>query len=152
MDAVQGLLGESVLAEEKAEFLTALARKGETPEEIGAFALALRERAVVPPLDPATRDLGVLDVCGTGGDRLNTFNISTTVAIVAASAGIPVAKHGNRAITSQSGSAWISREPPRKNPSSERNWSSSRASRAITRYGRESASMASASARLRAEP
>ena len=89
----------------KAEFLTALAQKGETTDEIAAFARELRGRAIEAPLDAATRAVEVLDVCGTGGDRLNTFNISTTVAIVAAAAGITVAKHGNRAITSQAGSA-----------------------------------------------
>jgi anthranilate phosphoribosyltransferase len=104
-DAVSQLIDEQVSAETKAEFLTALARKGETVEEIHAFARELREMAVQPPLDPGTRAGEILDVCGTGGDRLNTFNISTTVAIVAAAAGVTVAKHGNRAITSQSGSA-----------------------------------------------
>src|SRR5204862_1884912 len=90
----------------KADFLSQLARKGETVEEIAAFAKALRERAIEPPVDKAWRaSHEILDVCGTGGDRLNTFNISTTVALVCAAAGVPVAKHGNRAITSQAGSA-----------------------------------------------
>ena len=104
-DAVLALIDEAVPAAMKAEFLTALAQKGETIVEIAAFARELRARAIEPPLDPDTRAREILDVCGTGGDRLNTFNISTTVAIVAAAAGILVAKHGNRAITSQAGSA-----------------------------------------------
>jgi anthranilate phosphoribosyltransferase len=103
--AVSALTDESISAEPKAEFLTALAEKGETPVEIAAFARELRERATPVPLDQETRSREILDVCGTGGDRLNTFNISTTVALVCAAAGVTVAKHGNRAITSQSGSA-----------------------------------------------
>ncbi len=91
--------------EAKAEFLSALAAKGESPEEIAAFARELRDRSISPPLDPALRTGEILDVCGTGGDRLNTFNISTTVALVVAAGGVAVAKHGNRAVTSQSGSA-----------------------------------------------
>ncbi len=74
-------------------------------EEIAGFVRGLRALSAPPPLDAATRARDILDVCGTGGDRLNTFNISTTVALIAASAGIQVAKHGNRAITSQAGSA-----------------------------------------------
>ncbi len=103
--AVAQLLDEAVPAPLKAEFLSALASKGETPAEIAAFARELRGKSIVPPLDAATRAGEILDVCGTGGDRLNTFNISTTVALIAASAGATVAKHGNRAITSQAGSA-----------------------------------------------
>jgi anthranilate phosphoribosyltransferase len=103
--AVEQLVAEVVEAELKAGFLVALAQKGETVEEITCFARELRARSVQPMLDTETRALEILDVCGTGGDRLNTFNISTTVALIAAAAGVPVAKHGNRAITSQSGSA-----------------------------------------------
>ncbi len=103
--AVKSLTDEKVSAESKAEFLIALAKKGETVDEIAAFALELRALSIQPPLDAATRAKTILDVCGTGGDRLNTFNISTTVAILCAAAGVAVAKHGNRAITSQSGSA-----------------------------------------------
>ncbi|HWD20063.1 MAG TPA: anthranilate phosphoribosyltransferase [Verrucomicrobiae bacterium] len=103
--AVTELVSLDVLAEIKSEFLTALAGKGETVEEIAAFVRGLRALSVAPPLDDATRAGDILDVCGTGGDRLNTFNISTTVALVAAAAEIRVAKHGNRAITSQAGSA-----------------------------------------------
>jgi len=104
-EAVAALVNEAVPAATKADFLAQLARKGETAEEIAAFARALREKSVVPPLDAETRAREILDVCGTGGDRLGTFNISTTVALVCAAAGVTVAKHGNRAITSQSGSA-----------------------------------------------
>lgn len=104
-DAVNALTDEAIPVESKAAFLTALARKGETAEEIAGFANELRDRAVRPPLDATTRAGEILDVCGTGGDRLGTFNISTTVALVCAAAGLTVAKHGNRAITSQAGSA-----------------------------------------------
>jgi len=103
--AVGELVDERVGVETKSGFLTALARKGETTVEIAAFARELREMSIQPPLDAGTRARDILDVCGTGGDRLGTFNISTTVAIVAAAAGVTVAKHGNRAITSQAGSA-----------------------------------------------
>ena len=105
LDAISQLTAEAVSAEAKADFLSALAQKGETTEEIAAFAKNLRELSIQPPLDAETRAREILDVCGTGGDKLNTFNISTTVAIVCASGGVTVAKHGNRAITSQSGSA-----------------------------------------------
>lgn len=104
-EAVRELTGEKEAVEVKADFLAALARKGETTEEIAAFARALQAMAVIPPLDAETRARPILDVCGTGGDRLNTFNISTTVALVMAAAGVSVAKHGNRAVTSQAGSA-----------------------------------------------
>jgi anthranilate phosphoribosyltransferase len=103
--AIAALIDERVSAKTKAEFLTALARKGETTEEIAAFAGDLRGRSIVPPIDDKVRRAEVLDVCGTGGDGLNTFNISTSVALVAAAAGVTVAKHGNRAITSRAGSA-----------------------------------------------
>jgi anthranilate phosphoribosyltransferase len=103
--AVEQLVDENVPAALKADFLCRLALKGETVDEIAAFAGALREKSVQPPLDTATRSAEILDVCGTGGDRLNTFNISTTVALICAADGIAVAKHGNRAITSQAGSA-----------------------------------------------
>lgn len=103
--AVGALISGSVAAEVKADFLCALTVKGETVEEIAAFANELRQLSVQPPIDVETRAGEILDVCGTGGDRLNTFNISTTVAIIVAAAGVTVAKHGNRAITSQSGSA-----------------------------------------------
>jgi anthranilate phosphoribosyltransferase len=104
-DAVEQLSDENVPAPLKADFLAALGRKGETAEEIAAFARALHDRAIEPPLDPEVRSREILDVVGTGGDRLGTFNISTATALVCAAAGVTVAKHGNRAVTSQAGSA-----------------------------------------------
>jgi anthranilate phosphoribosyltransferase len=86
---------------EVGELLTALHARGETLEEIVGAALALRELAVELPEAPA----GAIDTCGTGGSGVGTFNISTLAALVAAAAGVPVAKHGNRAATSRCGSA-----------------------------------------------
>jgi len=103
--AVEQLTDEKIPAAVKAGFLAALAQKGETPDEIAAFARALRGMSIPPPLDVETRAREILDVVGTGGDRLGTFNISTTAAILCAAAGVTVAKHGNRAVTSQAGSA-----------------------------------------------
>jgi len=84
-----------------AALVTALRMKGETVQEIAGFARAMRERAqrITPRAD------GLIDVVGTGGDRLNTFNISTTSAFVVAAAGGYVAKHGNRAVSRLSGAA-----------------------------------------------
>ncbi len=103
--AVEQLVDEAVPVQSKADFLGQLSRKGETPEEITAFALELRSRAVQPQLDEDLRSTELLDVVGTGGDRLSTFNISTTVALIASAAGVKVVKHGNRASTSPIGSA-----------------------------------------------
>ena len=103
--AVESLVDENISTPVKADFLIALAKKGETPGEITAFARVLRDKSIPVPLEADTRAREILDVVGTGGDRLSTFNISTTVAIVAAAAGAPVAKHGNRASTSTIGSA-----------------------------------------------
>jgi anthranilate phosphoribosyltransferase len=103
--SVGQLVDENVSTELKADFLAALAKKGETVDEIAAFARALGDTAIRPPLDSETRAREILDVVGTGGDRLGTFNISTSAAIICAAAGVTVAKHGNRAVTSQTGSA-----------------------------------------------
>jgi anthranilate synthase/phosphoribosyltransferase len=101
-DAMRMIMGGEASPSQIASFLSCLAMKGETITEIAAAAEVMRQKAtrIVPP---EGRD--VLDTCGTGGDRSGTFNISTTVAFVAAGAGVPVAKHGNRSVTSRSGSA-----------------------------------------------
>ncbi len=83
-----------------ASFLTALRLKGETIEEITGFTQVMREKAGKVSIEGM-----VIDTCGTGGDRSNSFNISTTAAFVAAGAGAVVAKHGNRSVSSKCGSA-----------------------------------------------
>jgi anthranilate phosphoribosyltransferase len=83
-----------------AAMLMGLRMRGETIDELTGFALAMRERVL-----RVEAPEGAIDVVGTGGDGSGTFNISTTAALVAAAAGVPVAKHGNRAMTSRSGSA-----------------------------------------------
>lgn len=103
--AVEQLVDETVPVTFKVAFLSGLAQKGETPAEIAEFARQLRARALQPKISDELRRGEILDVVGTGGDRLSTFNISTTVALIASAAGIVVAKHGNRASTSPIGSA-----------------------------------------------
>src|SRR5512136_2935616 len=85
-----------------ASLITALHLKGETAEEIAAFARVLQVHAL--SIKPAITGR-LVDTCGTGGDRAHTFNISTAAALVAAGAGVPVVKHGNRMVSSSCGSA-----------------------------------------------
>lgn len=94
------LLDGGTSDDEIARFLTALSQRGETAEEIAGAARALRARLI--PVDAPDN---AIDVCGTGGDGHNTLNVSTAVSLVVAAAGVPVAKHGNRAASSKSGAA-----------------------------------------------
>ena len=86
--------------------LTALHYRGESSAELAGFHAALQQASTAIPLTADERDR-LVDTCGTGGDGSNTFNISTAAALTAAAAGVPVAKHGNRKVTSQCGSADI---------------------------------------------
>jgi anthranilate phosphoribosyltransferase len=97
------LLDASVSAEDKADFLGTCHQRGETPAEVVALADTFLEHAV--PFEVPADLRPVIDVCGTGGDKLGLFNISTAVMFVAAGAGARLVKHGNRGITSQSGGA-----------------------------------------------
>ena len=103
--AAQLLLDAGVADAKKERLLEALAVKGETPSEIAGFVDAFLNHAVDPDLGGL--DLGgpTLDVCGTGGDKLGLFNVSTTAMFISAAAGAVVVKHGNRGITSKSGGA-----------------------------------------------
>jgi anthranilate phosphoribosyltransferase len=105
-EAVRDLVAGRVDDVRAAAFVTALRMKGETASEIAAAALVLREQMV--RLVPVSGH--VLDTCGTGGDESGSFNISTAAALVAAGAGVPVVKHGGRAVSSRSGSADVLRE------------------------------------------
>lgn len=99
--ALEVILGGGVGEEDIVQFLTLLRDKGETSEEIKGAVITLRKKFQKLPC----KTVDVIDTCGTGGDQKGTFNISTASAFVLAGAGIPVAKHGNRAVSSKSGSA-----------------------------------------------
>ncbi|MDR1157609.1 MAG: anthranilate phosphoribosyltransferase [Oscillospiraceae bacterium] len=97
MDEIMGGRASGI---QMAAFLTAMALKGETIEEITASAAGMRKHCI-----RLLHDMDVLEIVGTGGDHSNSFNISTTSALVVSAAGVPVAKHGNRAASSRSGAA-----------------------------------------------
>lgn len=99
--ALQSVIDGEVNDPQIAAFLFGMRTKGETIEELTSFVRVMREAAVKPVVDVE----GAVDLCGTGGDRSGTFNISTTSMFVVAGAGVPVLKHGNRSVSSNSGSA-----------------------------------------------
>src|SRR5690242_15846536 len=102
-EAMMSILQGGATHAQIAAFLVALRMKGETVEELVGFASAMRRMA--RSVNPGLNGEPLLDTCGTGGDLSHTFNISTVAAFVVAGAGVRVAKHGNRSISSQCGSA-----------------------------------------------
>lgn len=103
--ALAQLLSDTTDDEAKADFLAELHARGETPREIVAFVRSLLERATDPAIDLAQLPGPAVDVCGTGGDGLDLFNVSTTIMFILAAGGAVVLKHGNRSVTSHCGSA-----------------------------------------------
>jgi anthranilate phosphoribosyltransferase len=101
-EAMKLIMSGSATEAQIGGFLTALRMKGETMEEIAACARVMR--AFAERITPRVRGT-LVDTCGTGGDKIKTFNISTIAAFIAAGAGVPIAKHGNRSVTSKAGSA-----------------------------------------------
>ena len=104
------LLSEQVDDALKCDFLIALHRKGETADELVGFARLLMDRAIDPRIDPAELSGPLLDVCGTGGDGFDFFNVSTTAMFILAAGGVVVVKHGSRSVTSSCGSADVLEE------------------------------------------
>lgn len=104
-EAAAALVDPGVEATEKAAFLAALAQRGERAEEIAEFVDAFLALAVEPGVDRNRVSGPMLDVVGTGGDKLNLFNVSTTAMFILAGGGVCVTKHGNRGVTSKSGGA-----------------------------------------------
>ena len=103
--AMRIIMSVEALLSEKAAFLISLQKKGPTIEEIASFAFTIRQMAKQVELKDIKKDKVLADTCGTGGGTLETFNISTTIMFILSAAGIVIAKHGNRAITSKCGSA-----------------------------------------------
>ncbi len=104
-EAMQAIMNGELTNAQIAGFLMGLKMKGETVDEIAGFVRAMRQKAT-----KIRAPEGVIDTCGTGGDGSGSFNISTAAAIVAAAAGVPVAKHGNRSVSSKCGSADVLQE------------------------------------------
>lgn len=100
MGAMDEIMGGKATPVQMSAFLTAMSMKGETIEEIAACAAGMRKHCI-----RLLNDQELLEIVGTGGDRSNSFNISTTASILVSAAGVPVAKHGNRAASSKSGAA-----------------------------------------------
>ncbi len=100
----EALFENRMSPEEARDFLVSLYKKGESPEEIATAASVMREHSIKLPVSSELQDK-LIDVVGTGGDKSGSFNISTTVALLLSASGAFVAKHGNRSITSKSGSA-----------------------------------------------
>lgn len=105
-NAMNQIMGGEATPSQIASLLTLMRFRGETVDEMTGFARSMRAHSVRIPAS----DIPVVDTCGTGGDDLGTFNISTATAIVLSAIGVPVAKHGNRAVSSKSGSADVLEE------------------------------------------